>query len=105
MVSGPAWSKFAWLWPIQSSGRCCRARDLIDLQLIMANDAIDLSVVRHICERLFTYRQCQAWPPVIRKGDRWAELYDAQKGVLNVLSNVDEAVAWANELIRKISAT
>ena len=87
-----------------SSSNSDRARDLIDLQLIMANDAIDLSVVRHICERLFKYRQCQAWPPVIRKGDRWAELYDAQKGVLPVLETVDKAIAWANTLISKIDS-
>ena len=79
-----------------------RARDLIDLQLIMTNDSVDLAEVHNICERLFKYRKCQSWPPSIVKGERWDGLYNAQKGTLNVLPTCDEAVVWANELIQKI---
>ena len=80
-----------------------RARDLIDLQLIMANDQIDLAEVKDICERLFKYRNRQPWPTTIVKGPLWESLYDAQKGALAVLPTCDEAVEWANQLIERIS--
>ena len=80
-----------------------RARDLIDLQLIMANDQIDLAEVKDICERLFKYRKRQPWPTTIVKGTSWESLYEAQKGALAVLPTCDEAVVWANQLIERIS--
>ena len=76
---------------------------MIDIQLIMAKDAVDLSDVRRICERLFTYRKCQPWPPVITKGSTWDDLYNSQKGSLDVLPTCDEAVKWVNELIASIA--
>lgn len=44
----------------------------------------------------------QAWPPTLESGSDWAERYDAQKTWLTVLPSVDEAVAWANDLIQRI---
>ena len=85
-----------------SSAGSDRARDLIDIQLIMGKDSVDLTEVRQICERLFKYRKCQPWPPVITKGLTWDDLYNAQKGGLDVLPTCDEAVKWANELIASI---
>ena len=82
-----------------------RARDLIDLQLLCANEAIDFSRAHATCERLFAYRKCQPWPPVIVKGENWESLYKAQARDLPVLPTVDEAVVWANELIAKIDAS
>ena len=79
-----------------------RAHDLIDLQLIMANGQIDIQVVSELCKRLFRYRCGQEWPPKIVKGERWETTYNEQKGSLPVLQTVDEAVAWANELVAKI---
>lgn len=81
-----------------------RARDLIDLQLL-ARSEIDYERTRAIGEKLFKYRNCQPWPPIIVKGTLWDSLYDAQKGSLPVLSTVDEAIAWANGLIAKIAAS
>ena len=86
-----------------SSAGSDRARDLIDLQLIMGRDEIDLSEVKRICEKLFRYRKCQPWPPEITKGSTWNDLYNAQKGNLDVLPTCDEAVKWANELIASIA--
>ena len=80
-----------------------RARDLIDLQLIIANDTVNLAEVRKICEKLFRYRRCQPWPSTITKGESWDSLYAAQKGSLNVLPTCEEAVEWANELIASIA--
>jgi len=36
------------------------------------------------------------------KGEGWERTYDDQKADLPVLPTVDEAVAWANELVGKI---
>ena len=79
-----------------------RAHDLIDLQLIMANGQIDLQLVSELCNRLFIYRGGQEWPPNIVKGETWEATYNEQKGKLPVLQTVDEAVAWANELVARI---
>ena len=82
-----------------------RVRDLIDLQVIFAHDDVSLRVLRETCERLFRYRQCQPWPPLIVKGKGWDELYAAQRGSLPVALTVDKAIAWTNALVEKIDAT
>lgn len=79
-----------------------RAHDLIDLQLIMNNAAPDLHEANKICRQLFKYRKVHAWPPKVVKGDGWDASYNDQRGELSVLETVDEAVAWANELIARI---
>ena len=79
-----------------------RAHDLIDLQLIMNNAQIDLAYAGEISRKLFKYRRVHEWPPVIVKGDDWDRIYGEQKGGLPVLSTVDEAIVWANELIGRI---
>lgn len=82
-----------------------RARDLIDLQLIVAGRSIDYAATRAICKRLFAYRKQQAWPPKITKGAHWNEIYAADAQGLAVLQSVDEAIAWANDLIRAIDGS
>ena len=79
-----------------------RAHDLIDLQLIMANGGIDMPLASDLCRKLFRYRQCQTWPPKIVKGETWDATYNGQRRDLPVLPTVDEAVAWANDLIAEI---
>ena len=79
-----------------------RVRDLIDLQLIVAAFQIEMEKTADICRRLFAYRRRQPWPPQIIKGESWSSLYDEQRGKLSVLPTVDEAIAWANDLIAKI---
>ena len=81
-----------------------RVRDIIDLQLIMRNSNVALPQIKPICERLFAYRKCHAWPPTITKGGGWEEQYGAQKFALPVLPSVDEAIAWANDLVRQIAS-
>lgn len=81
-----------------------RAHDLIDLQLIVGNETVDFGKTKATCERLFAYRKLQAWPPVIKRNGNWKEIYDAQKVGLRVLDDVDDAVAWANDLVRRIDA-
>ncbi len=70
----------------------------------MRHSSVDLVQVNMVCKRLFAYRKCQPWPPDVKKGDGWEEQYVAQKYNLPVLPTVDEAIVWANDLIRCISA-
>lgn len=79
-----------------------RARDLIDLQLIMSLFVIDMEATADVCRRLFKYRRRQPWPPQISKGTSWDALYTEQRGSLPVLPTADEAVAWANALIARL---
>jgi hypothetical protein len=82
-----------------------RAHDLVDLQLIFAHDAVDLKEVSCIAKRLFANRRRQPWPTLIKKGESWDSLYSDAAAGLDVMGNVDEAIAWANDLIAKISAS
>ena len=79
-----------------------RAHDLIDLQLIMSNGEIDLGLTAALCRKLFKYRKVHAWPPTVLKGEMWEQTYADQKRDLDVLPTVDEAIAWANDLIAKL---
>ena len=79
-----------------------RAHDLVDLQLIFRRTTIDLAEVNSVCQRIFAYRKMQSWPPVVTKNEGWDDLYAAARHELPVLDTATEAVAWANDLIRKI---
>lgn len=79
-----------------------RAHDLVDLQLIMAAAPPDLAQVRQTAVRLFDYRQAHAWPPTVVAGEEWASIYAEAADGLAVLPDVDDAVAWANDLVAKI---
>lgn len=86
-----------------SSAGSDRARDLVDLQLLIASFPIDMEKTADVCRRLFKYRRMQAWPPRIVKGENWSSLYDEQRGSLPILQTVEEAVAWTNELVEKLN--
>ena len=80
-----------------------RVQDLIDLQLMAKNETLDLKKIRAICRRLFANRKRQQWPSRIVKGERWDHIY--QEGTVSVkglLPTVDEAIEWANDLIKRI---
>ncbi len=79
-----------------------RAHDLIDLQLIISQEDIDMAATAAVCRELFRYRRKQPWPTSVVKNENWDAVYADQKGNLNVLPTVDEAIAWANELIASI---
>ena len=80
-----------------------RPHDLVDLQLILSQSKVDLTLLRKTAIRLFAYRNRQPWPGIVHKGDDWEIGYDAAKYDLPVLPTVDEAVLWANDLIAKIN--
>ena len=81
-----------------------RAHDLIDLQLMIDRGQIDFVKLREICRRLFVYRRKQVWPPQIIKGTDWEMIYNEENDKQSVLPTVDEAIAWANDLIVRIEA-
>lgn len=80
-----------------------RVRDLADLQVVFSNSDIDLAATRHTCERLFAYRQGQAWPPTVVAREGWDEQYRALAEGLAVIQDVGEAVEWANALVSRIA--
>lgn len=80
-----------------------RPHDLVDLQLVFSQNDPDLALVRKTCERLFSHRRRQPWPPKVVAGKLWAEGYNAAKYDLPVKATVAEAVEWANELIDRIT--
>jgi len=80
-----------------------RARDLVDLQLLDKGGDLDLSQVRATCVRLFEYRRQQTWPPTIDVGEGWDTLYAAAVEDIGVLRDVDAAVSWVNDFVRRIS--
>lgn len=81
-----------------------RVRDLIDIQLIARQDELDLSRIRQVCRRLFAYRQEQPWPPIVVPRKDWDTAYGIQAQGLPVIKNLDDAIAWANDLIARIDA-
>lgn len=80
-----------------------RVRDLVDLQLIFSNASIDKGDVRRICERLFSYRNKQSWPPIVEEEEGWANLYAEQAHGLPVEQNLSRAIEWVNSFIEDIS--
>lgn len=80
-----------------------RVRDLVDLQLLDRGENLDLAQVRATCERLFEYRRLHSWPPMIVASEGWDTLYEAAIESVDVLPDIEAAVAWVNELIRGIA--
>lgn len=68
-----------------------------------AEPGLDLAEVRSTSERLFAYRQQQAWPPKVVAYERWDTLYAEAADGLDVLGTVGEAVTWANLLVERIA--
>lgn len=80
-----------------------RVRDLVDLQLLEKREQLDLTQIKATCFRLFDYRRRHQWPPTIELDAEWGDLYEAAIEGVNVLPDVDAAVAWANDLIKRIA--
>ena len=80
-----------------------RVRDLVDLQLLDRGEDLDLAQVQATCVRLFEYRRQEVWPPTIEAGAGWGTLYEAAVEDIDVLADVDAAVAWTNAFIGRIA--
>lgn len=82
-----------------------RAHDLVDFQILDRVEQIDPYELGLVAPRLFAYRHCQSWPPTVVASEGWTDLYLAAAEGLDVLSSVDDAITWANDLIAKAEAT
>lgn len=76
-----------------------RAHDLVDLQILVAEESIDWAQVGELGERLFAARNAQPWPPTITAYAEWPTIYTRAAEGLNVLPAVSEAVEWANDRV------
>ncbi|HVA07954.1 MAG TPA: nucleotidyl transferase AbiEii/AbiGii toxin family protein, partial [Acidimicrobiales bacterium] len=78
-----------------------RAHDLVDLQILEQEEAVDYDAVGATARRLFAARRSHPWPPIVVAYERWATIYHEAADGLDVLDNVDDAVAWANAFIAR----
>ena len=46
----------------------------------------------------------QTWPPKVLSGIDWEPVYEASRGKTSIMRTLDEAIAWANDLIARIDA-
>ena len=86
------------------TGRNDRAHDLVDLQILEQDEAIDLAAVNATSQRLFLARQGHHWPPTVVEYDRWDTIYADAAAGLNVIDHVTDAVTWANNFIARTGA-
>lgn len=78
-----------------------RVHDLVDLQIILREDAPDVVAIKPLCIRLFSYRGMQEWPPRITAYPDWDIGYAAAAEGLDVL-DLEHAITWGNDLIDRI---
>jgi hypothetical protein len=80
-----------------------RSHDLVDLQLAL--DVFDgsLKEISDVAQRLFAARRRHSWPPVVTARQGWGDQYRLQAAGLPVATDLDEALAWVNDLIDRIS--
>jgi hypothetical protein len=57
--------------------------------------------VAAVAERLFAARRSHAWPPTVVAYNGWDTIYAEAAEGLEVLDNVADAVAWANDFIAR----
>jgi hypothetical protein len=82
-----------------------RAHDLVDLQLLeLDEEPIKLDELNKVGKRLFDARRRQEWPPTVVAYKGWQELYANAADGLDVRESVEDAVAWANDLIAAAAA-
>lgn len=85
------------------TGENNRAHDLVDLQILDHEEPIDKTAVAEIATRLFRARNAHTWPPVVVSHPSWPTLYaDAADG-LDVLTDIEDAVAWTNNFITSLT--
>ena len=64
-----------------------------------------LCIPSRICKHYISKGPTPDVPTLIKKGESWDSLYSDAAAGLDVMENVDEAIAWANDLISKINAS
>lgn len=83
------------------TGGNARAHDLVDLQILVQEETIDYAAVGATAQRLFAARRTHAWPPTVVTFDGWDTIYAEAADGLDVIEDVSDAIAWANDLIAR----
>ena len=81
-----------------------RAHDLVDLQLLAREPALDLAATNRTARRLFAARQGHQWPTIVTPQTGWDSRYLEAATGLDVIPNIDEATNWVNNFIATITA-
>lgn len=79
-----------------------RVHDLVDLQIALDDYIGDYRDIKAAAVRLFSYRNGHPWPPSVTARGGWADRYSLEAADLDVIPNLDAAIAWTNELVARI---
>ena len=92
--------------PLRPGGENPRYWDLIDLQLLQALTGENLAHVKDACQRIFTARGQQPWPPQITTYPDWSDRYTTMANSLDMpITDLDEAVEVVHALIHAIDTS
>jgi hypothetical protein len=81
-----------------------RVHDLVDLQLALnGSTQVSSRALHQTVRRLFAARGTHPWPPVVTPRAGWESGYLQQAEGLDVLRELDDAIAWANDLVDAIA--
>ena len=80
-----------------------RAHDLVDLQILEHEEPIDKTAVAEIATRLFRARNAHTWPPVVVSHPSWPTIYAEAADGLDVLTDIEDAIAWTNNFITSLT--
>ncbi len=80
-----------------------RAHDLVDIQILRAEETVDEDLLASIAPRLFAARREHDWPPRVVTRDSWGSIYAEAADGLDVESTVDAAVRDLNEWIARLA--
>lgn len=64
-----------------------------------------MSELHEVAARLFAARNAHPWPPRVTARHGWQARYSAEAEGLDVLADLNAAVAWTNQLITQIEAS
>ena len=79
-----------------------RVHDLVDLQIAMERFAGDYRDIKTAAARLFASRNNHPSPPTVTARDGWTDRYPQEAAGLDVITDLDPAIAWTNDLISRI---
>ena len=92
--------------PLRPGGENPRYWDLIDLQLLQVLAGESLAPVKDACQRIFTARGQQPWPPHITTYPDWSDRYTTMASSLDMpITDLDEAVEVVHALIHAIDTS
>ena len=81
-----------------------RIHDLVDLQVIFKNQAIDQVITATTCLRLFKSRRTLCWPPELTFNIVAKSLYTNALERTGAVPDLELAIEWFNEMIAKLSS-